>query len=745
MSPARPDPSLSGFYKLSIAERIARLQVAGWLNADDASSLIDGHFVLPVATANQMIENVIGVFGLPFAVVSNVRVNQRDYLVPMVVEEPSIVAAASSASRVAFLSGGYQAEMQESLLIGQIELRGIENTAHARTQIEKQTPALLEFANSIHPNMVARGGGAKGLEIRDGAGSDDLVIHLLVDTCDAMGANLINTQCEALAPKLADAAGAQIGLRILSNLADRSLVRARMQVSCDQLATASQSGEAVRDAIIAANDFALADPYRAVTHNKGIMNGIDPVALATGNDWRAVEAAAHAFAACDGQYRALTKWAIDDEGGLCGELTVPIKVGTVGGSLDANPGVELAYALLGTRDARELAMVMASVGLGQNFGAIRALATVGIQSGHMRLHARSVVQAASIPDHRKAAVTEALIESGDIKTWKAREIDSELEARDSHSAKRFVAAGKVILAGEHSVVYGGSALALPLADALSVQIVDDTVDGPMSVSMPASAQSQKIDPTSTTQLSGMVNAILASLDVDGRGLSIEVQTRYPAGIGLGSSASFAVALARALAAHYDISPDLTAINAAAYAAESRAHGNASGLDNTLATYARPLEFRRGTPPEISPLAIAKPFQLLIMLAPTTRPTADMVAAVAALRQARSTEVESLLASIGDLCAAMKLALASGDLAGVGTLMNLNHGYLNALGVSSPGLEALVASARHHGALGAKLTGGGGGGAAIALVEPDVANTLRDLCDRRRIPNYLVEQAKTSNE
>lgn len=745
MSPVQPEPSLSGFYKLSVAQRIERLQFAGWLTADDASSLIDGHFVLPVATANQMIENVVGVFGLPFAVVSNVRVNRRDFLVPMVVEEPSIVAAASAASRVACQNGGYQAEMDESLLIGQIELRGIKHVAQARTAIEKRTAEFLDFANSIHPNMVARGGGAKGLEIRRGVDPDDLIIHLLVDTCDAMGANLINTQCEALAPKLAEAAGAQIGLRILSNLADRSVVRARMQVSCDQLATSTQSGEAVRDAIIAANDLALADHYRAVTHNKGIMNGIDPVALATGNDWRAVEAAAHAYAARDGQYRALTSWSVSDEGGLSGVLTVPIKVGTVGGSLDANPGVELAYALLGTRDARELAMAMASVGLGQNFGAIRALATVGIQSGHMRLHARSVVQAASIPDHRKAAVTEALIESGDIKAWKAREIDLELESKASHSARRFVAAGKVILAGEHSVVYGGSALALPLADALSVQIVDDAIDGPMSVLMPASAQFEEIDPTSTTQLSGMVNAVLASLGVDGHGLRIEVKTRYAAGVGLGSSASFAVALARALAAHYQLESDMTAINAAAYAAESCAHGNASGLDNTLATYAEPLEFRRGTPPEIIPLVIAEPFQLLIMLSATTRPTTEMVAAVAALKRARPAEVDSLLAGIGDLCAAMKSALSSGDLAGMGSLMNLNHGYLNALGVSSPGLESLVDTARRHGALGAKLTGGGGGGAAIALVEPNVAKTLREVCDRRRIPNYLVEQAKTRND
>ncbi|MEM7279604.1 MAG: hydroxymethylglutaryl-CoA reductase, degradative, partial [Pseudomonadota bacterium] len=414
--------TLRGLYKLSPSQRIDRMREAGIIGADEARTLRSGGYTLGLSLADKMIENVVGVFGLPIGLVSNLRVNGKDYLVPMVVEEPSIVAAASAAAGLALRAGGFKATASESLLAGQIELNKIEDIDATIATLNRNKSELLDRANAVHPNMLRRGGGAKDIEIRRTPDNDRLVLHLLVDTCDAMGANLVNSQCEALAPWLEDISGAKTGLKILSNLADRSLVSATVILPCTSLARGELSGAEVRDAIVAADYFARTDRYRAVTHNKGILNGIDPIAIATGNDWRAISAGAHAFAARDGDYRGLTQWSVTENGDLRGELTLPLKTATVGASIAANPGAKFCLALTGVQSARELSQVMAAVGLAQNFAAIRALATTGIQSGHMKLHARSVVAAEGITGHLAPVVLKQLIASGEIKGWKAREL-----------------------------------------------------------------------------------------------------------------------------------------------------------------------------------------------------------------------------------------------------------------------------------------------------------------------------------
>ena len=434
------DSRIAGLYRLSIPERIARLEELGCLSAADAARLRDGRHVLASAAADRMIENVVGVFGLPFAIAPNFVVNGREHVVPLVVEEPSIVAGLSSAAAMARPAGGFEVENESSLLIGQVHVTGVGDADHAIAAIGDAKAGLLDAANAVHPRLTERGGGVRDIEVRLFAlpdGKPLIAVHVLVDTCDAMGANLVNTICEAVAPDIAALCEGQVALRILSNLADRSLFTARVRYALP---------DDVRDAIVMASDIASVDPYRATTHNKGVMNGVDALAIATGNDWRAIEAGAHAYAAAMGRYQSLTRWSTADNGDLVGELKMPLKVGTVGGTLANNPAARLGLALAGTDNARELAELMAAVGLAQNFAALRALATSGIQAGHMKLHARSVAASAGTPDDMFDAVVERMIESGEIKDWKAREILGAMQGSDA-VAPTASAAGKVILVG----------------------------------------------------------------------------------------------------------------------------------------------------------------------------------------------------------------------------------------------------------------------------------------------------------
>jgi hydroxymethylglutaryl-CoA reductase len=399
---------IPGFYKLSLDARRAVVSERIGVDLSDMVHALEAGG-LDTATADKVVENVLGIYGLPFGVALNVRVNGVDRLVPMVVEEPSVIAAASNAARMVRHSGGFRAEVVESLMIGQVQITDVEHPSEAVAKLEAAAERLLELATKAVPNLIARGGGPRAIDVRD-LGQRCIVLHVLVDCRDAMGANLVNTIAEALGPLTAEIAGGKLGLRILSNLCDRRRVHATCRVHARELVAAPRSGASgewapgsersaeldgleVVDAIVAASRFAELDPYRATTHNKGIMNGIDAVVLATGNDFRAVEAGAHAYAARSGRYAPLAVWRRDGED-LVGELELPLALGIVGGTLRVHPTARLALKILALESADELSMVAASVGLASNLSALRALATEGIQRGHMSLHARSVASAA---------------------------------------------------------------------------------------------------------------------------------------------------------------------------------------------------------------------------------------------------------------------------------------------------------------------------------------------------------------
>ena len=344
-----------------------------------------------------MVENAVGVFGLPLGVATNFRVNGRDILVPMAIEEPSVVAGASFAARLCREGGGFTTSSDTPVMIAQVQVLDLVNPHQARLALLADKKRLLEFANTTDPVIVGLGGGARDIEARvieHSPVGPMLVLHLLYDCLDAMGANTVNTAAEALRPMIEEITGGRVGLRILSNLADRRLARAAAKIPTAALAFDAYPGEVVRDRIVEAWAFAAADPYRAATHNKGIMNGIDAVVVATGNDWRAIEAGAHAYAARSGRYTSLSQWGKDAEGNLVGTLEMPMAVGIVGGATKVHPAARAALKVMGIRNARELAETIVAVGLAQNLAALRALATEGIQRGHMSLHARQLAAAA---------------------------------------------------------------------------------------------------------------------------------------------------------------------------------------------------------------------------------------------------------------------------------------------------------------------------------------------------------------
>ena len=383
---ASASSQLPGFRNLTVEERRLRLAEAlGRDPSDLAGALTAGG--LDESTANAMVENAIGILGLPFGVALNFQVNGRDLLVPMATEEPSVIAAASHAAKRARAGGGFVATADRSIIAAQVEVHGVSDPAGAVERLREARDELLARAQQAVPGLAERGGGPVDLEIRD-LGEGFVVTHMLVDCCDAMGANLVNGVAEALGPRVAELAGGELGLRILSNYCDRRCVRVRARVPGEALGCNRVPGEVAARGIASASRFAELDVYRAVTHNKGIMNGVDAVALATGNDTRAIEAAAHAYAARSGCYRPLATWRLDGDG-LVGELEMPLAVGTVGGALRAHQGARLALELVGARSAAELAMVMAAAGLATNLAALRALATEGIQRGHMALHHRA--------------------------------------------------------------------------------------------------------------------------------------------------------------------------------------------------------------------------------------------------------------------------------------------------------------------------------------------------------------------
>jgi hydroxymethylglutaryl-CoA reductase len=382
---------ISGFYKLPIEERQRIAAERLDLTSVEIHALDRGGLEREVA--DKMIENVVGAFTLPFALGLNAQMNGKDYLVPMVVEEPSVVAAASNAARIIRAGGGFFAESDEPIMISQVQLDEVPNSAAACAAVLAHKEELLARADASVPNLVRRGGGARGLEVRD-LGDGMIVVHFLIDCRDAMGANLVNTVAESVADRIAELSSGKVGLRILSNLCDQRCVRVRCSIPVSALADGDGDGAAVRDGIVRASRFAEADPYRATTHNKGIMNGIDPVVIATGNDWRAAESGAHAFAARSGRYKPLCVWRKGENGNLEGFMEIPLALGVVGGPSRMHKCAALGLKVTGVSSAQELAMLAACVGMASNFAALKALATDGIQRGHMALHARQVAVAA---------------------------------------------------------------------------------------------------------------------------------------------------------------------------------------------------------------------------------------------------------------------------------------------------------------------------------------------------------------
>jgi hydroxymethylglutaryl-CoA reductase len=709
------DSRIKGLYRLSIAERIRALRQQGWLSAADAELLLQGKHVLLPAVADRMIENVVGVFGLPMAVAPNFVVNDQDYIVPMVVEEPSIVAATSNAARLARSAGGFTASCSESLLVGQIHVTNVDDPAAALSKLNSASGELLERANAVHPRLVTRGGGVREVVSRLISLGDDataIAVHMLVDTCDAMGANLVNTICEAVASRVAELCGGEVALAILSNLADRSLVSARVRYRPADLATSDTSGDLVRDRIVLASEIGSADPYRAATHNKGVMNGIDAVAIATGNDWRAIEAGAHAFAAAAGTYKPLATWSVADNGELQGDIEIPLKVGIVGGNLDANLAAAVAIRMAGVQSAIELAELMAAVGLAQNFAALKALATTGIQDGHMRLHARSVAASAGVPDECFDEVLNDLIASGDIKVQKAQELLARRQSTWPRRESCATAAGKVILLGEHAVVYGRHALALPIPDAVSAQVSESDVG--VNISIPEWGVSQRVDADESSGIAGALNLILHELDVAGPGYEIHLRADLPRAMGLGSSAALAVAIVRAFNAELELGLDDARVNAIAFECEKLAHGTPSGIDNTIATYAVPMTFRNAEALHVENLALPEPPPIIIACSGSPGLTVEQVAGVRARYDQQPVRYEALFDEMDVLSQVGADALVRADYAELGMLMNICQGLLSAIQVSTAELEGMVQIARSAGASGAKLTGGGGGGSIVAL-------------------------------
>ena len=722
------------FHKLSVPERVRTVRDRGLLSSQDYRALLKGESVLDVNGADNMIENVIGVMGLPIGLGVNFLINDKDYVVPLAVEEPSIVAALSFAAKTARANGGFTSWSDEPILIGQIQLVDVPNTNKARRILEQRKDEVINLANSLHPRMVARGGGAVDLEVVLHPATNDtvemLVVHLLVDTRDAMGANLVNTMCEGVASFLESLTGGKVFLRIVSNLADRSLVGANVTIPIDQLASNGYDGEQVRDGIVIASQFAAVDPHRAATHNKGIMNGIDAVALATGNDWRAVEAGAHAYAARGTHYTSLSKWTRGKDGSLVGTIELPLRVGIVGGPLQSNPSVSMNLRMARVETSRELAEVMASVGLAQNFSALRALATEGIQRGHMTLHARSVATAAGAEPAIFDTVVEELVESGEIKIWKAEEIVESVkqragtsmpsEERDELSAGH----GKIILFGEHAVVYGSRAIAAPVPLAVRARVVDETDGVWLVVPRWGVEQRLRMDPEKQRSFEVPAALVLRELGLTERPMRIEVFSEMPRAMGLGGSAAVAVAIIRAIDRHFELGLSDEEVNALAYRCECVAHGTPSGIDNTVATFGQPLVYRKGDPPEIHSLGFPEPITFVIGMTGIESLTAKMVARVREGRERNRDVYDTVIKGIDAVTGQALEAIRKSELERLGELMNVCQGLLNGLQVSSWELEEMIQIAREQGALGAKLTGGGGGGSMIALCPDNAAAVMR---------------------
>ena len=424
MTEADVNSRIPGFYNLARADRLVELARRAGVTLGDLAAF-NPDLGLSADQADHMIENVVGLHALPLGIALNFQINGRDVLVPMAIEEPSVVAGASFMAKLVRAGGGFQARTTAPEMIGQMQVLDVPDLAAARQALLENREQLLEEAGGIDPVLQRLGGGPRDLEVRIFEQSPIgafLVVHLIYDVRDAMGANAVNTAVERLAPRVEALTGGRVHLRILSNLADRRLARANCLVPLNQLGFGEYSPEEVRDGVIAAWAFAAVDPYRAATHNKGIMNGIDAVVIATGNDWRAVEAGAHAYAARTGRYTSLSTWRKDAAGNLVGELELPLAVGVVGGATRVHPTAQAALKLMGVHSAAQLAEIIVAVGLAQNLAALRALATEGIQRGHMGLHARQVAAAAGATGAQIERLARQLVAEKRVRIDRAEDI-----------------------------------------------------------------------------------------------------------------------------------------------------------------------------------------------------------------------------------------------------------------------------------------------------------------------------------
>jgi hydroxymethylglutaryl-CoA reductase len=415
----------SGFYKLPVPDRVKLIKEFAGLSEDEAA-LLQQPSALSFDTANRMVENVIGIMPVPLGVAVNFLVNGKDIVVPMAIEEPSVIAAASNAAKMARSKGGFHATSTDPVMIGQIQVVGVHDVNRARFEVLSHKEQILKKANEQDPVLVSMGGGARDLEVRiiDTFVGKMLIAELLVDCRDAMGANAVNTMAEMVAPMIEEISGGRVYLRIISNLAVKRLARAKAVFASEAL-----GGEEVVDGIVKAYAFAVSDPFRCATHNKGIMNGVSAAVLASGNDTRAIEAGAHAYAARSGHYTSLTTWERTADGDLVGTLEMPMAVGIVGGATASNPIAKLCVKILSIRSAKELAEVIVSVGLAQNLAALRALAAEGIQRGHMSLHARNVAISVGATGNLVDEVAEQMVAERKVRVDRAKELLQKLSKR----------------------------------------------------------------------------------------------------------------------------------------------------------------------------------------------------------------------------------------------------------------------------------------------------------------------------
>ncbi len=719
---------IPGFYRLPVEQRLAFLARSYSLSEKEISELRNGQ-ALKIEHAVNLVENAVGIFGIPLGLGLNFYIDGREHIVPMAIEEASIIAAASRAALMIRSGGGFHTKVDKPVMIGQVQVMDLKDIESAESVVQNNKTDIINEANLPHPRMLARGGGVFDLETKIVDGGDDigrmLIVHLLFDVREAMGANAVSGACESAGPLIEKLTGGRVNLRILSNLADKRMASAEFALPIEMLATKELSGERVANYIVEADRLAYNDPYRATTHNKGIFNGLCAAALALGQDWRAIEAGGHAYASRDGKYRGLTEYTIKGNF-LKAKLDLPLQVGWVGGAIKSHPGIKTLQKISGIENAKQLAGVLVAVGLAQNFAALNALCTDGIQKGHMALHARSVALSVGVPADEVEEVANEMIQQGDIKVATAEEIYQGMLNSPRPKPKKdklpveIFAPGKVVLFGEHATVYGYPGITTSLNIGMKVKISHDP-DGPRFLK-PKYKQVFTVEGSNldVQRFSKAVELALATYGLQNEPLAIDVESDLVPGMGLGSSATFSTALCKALAKykgedipdHFDFELFNKVQNL-----ESIFHGHPSGMDAATVLSNTVIWFRKGPPREILPLKMSHYMTGLVCLIEPGASTAEIVRKVKNRRMRNPEFIDDIMQQIGSLTVDAGIALGTGDSRELGKLMFRNHELLVKLGVSTPALNDAVETLLEYEVLGAKLTGSGGGGAVIALVEP----------------------------